>query len=362
MEHWATTSETATCVERPPTKQLRLDTFAMILPRGQSTSWALAMAAVLFFWTSLAAAQLINVDYCSNINTGTTPANYSDFQSQGLCQVFCKDRKYGLAIVKQNNCWCSSILPASEIQVSTDKCKKSCPGFPPDFCGGDRTFGYMRINVNPLTATAASGAEETSTSAAGSTTRRTTQLIETVTIDGVIKTVTAPASPDNTDPSAANRPDGGNGGGLGGGAIAGIVIGILAILAIGGVAGFLFMRRKKAKEEEEYEGSESPRGSGAAMAHVPRSPDGGDGFGGRPGGRRPTNATYGSDHSSGRRSSMLMPGDPRMNPSTGIYGRTDLNKSHDSFLSMQDNRDYSRPVHEPAKVLKVTNASPDDID
>ena len=134
----------------------------MILSRGQPTSWALAMAAVLFFWTSFAAAQLISVDYCSNINTGTTPANYSDFQSQGLCQVFCRDRKFGLAIVKQNNCWCSSILPANEIQVSTDKCKKSCPGFPPDFCGGDRTFGYMRINANPLTATAASGAEETS--------------------------------------------------------------------------------------------------------------------------------------------------------------------------------------------------------
>ncbi|KAL8348041.1 hypothetical protein RB601_002725 [Gaeumannomyces tritici] len=364
----------------------------MILSRGQPMSWALAMAGVLL-WTGLASAQLIKVDYCSNMNTATTPGNYSDFQSQGLCQVFCKDRKFGLAIVKQNNCWCSSILPADEIQISTSKCRNSCPGFPADVCGGDKAFGYMRINSNPITATTATGAEETSsegrppttqqpsrvtvtvspsstsksstdTAANTGTTRRTTALVETVTVDGVIKTVTAPASPDGTDPSQANRSDGeGGGSGLGGGAIAGIVIGILAIFAIGGIAGFLVMRRRKAKAEEAYEGSESPRGgSGAAMAHVPRSPDGGDGFGGRPSGRRPTNATYGSDHSSGRRSSMLMPGDPRMNPSTGIYGQANLNKSHDSFLSMQDNRDYSRPVHAPTKVLKVTNASPADID
>ncbi|EJT78083.1 hypothetical protein GGTG_03186 [Gaeumannomyces tritici R3-111a-1] len=335
----------------------------MILSRGQPMSWALAMAGVLL-WTGLASAQLIKVDYCSNMNTATTPGNYSDFQSQGLCQVFCKDRKFGLAIVKQNNCWCSSILPADEIQISTSKCRNSCPGFPADVCGGDKAFGYMRINSNPITATTATGAEETSSAANTGTTRRTTALVETVTVDGVIKTVTAPASPDGTDPSQANRSDGeGGGSGLGGGAIAGIVIGILAIFAIGGIAGFLVMRRRKAKAEEAYEGSESPRGgSGAAMAHVPRSPDGGDGFGGRPSGRRPTNATYGSDHSSGRRSSMLMPGDPRMNPSTGIYGQANLNKSHDSFLSMQDNRDYSRPVHAPTKVLKVTNASPADID
>lgn len=334
----------------------------MILSRGQPVSWALAIAAVLV-WTGLASAQLIKVDYCSNVNTATTPGNYSDFQSQGLCQTFCRDRKFGLAIVKQNNCWCSSTLPADEIQISTSKCRNPCPGFPADLCGGDKSFGYMRINSNPISATAATGAEETSSATSAGTTRRSTALVETVTVDGVIKTVTAPASPDVTDPSQANRSDGGSGGGLGGGAIAGIVIGILAIFAIGGIAGFLVMRRKNAKAEEAYEGSEDPRGgSGAAMAHVPRSPDGGDGFGGRPSGRRPTNATYGSDHSSGRRSSMLMPGDPRMNPSTGIYGRADLNKSHDSFLSMQDNRDYSRPVHEPTKVLKVTNASPADID
>ncbi|KAL8382383.1 hypothetical protein RB595_006255 [Gaeumannomyces hyphopodioides] len=352
-------------------------------------SWALALAAVLL-WAGLASAETINVDYCSNINTATTPGNYSDFQSQGLCQGFCKERKYGLAIVKRNNCWCSSVLPAEEIQISTSKCRNPCPGFPADVCGGDKAFGYMRINANPISATVATGAEETSseggpktrqpsrvtvtvspsssstskdTATSAGTTRRSTAVVETVTVDGVIKTVTAPASPDGTDPSEANRSGGESGGGLAAGAIAGIVVGILAILAIGGIAGFLVMRRKKAKAEEAYEGSDSPRGgSGAAMAHVPRSPDGGDGFGGRPGGRRPTNATHGSDHSSGRRSSMLMPGDPRMNPSTGIYGRADLNKSHDSFLSMQDNRDYSRPVHEPTKVLKVTNASPADID
>lgn len=62
-----------------------------------------------------------------------------------------------------------------------------------------------------------------------------------------------------------------------------------------------------------------------------------------------------------------MPVDPRLDPfAKGIYGAGgsgaggDPNRSRESFNSLQDNHDYSRRVHEPARVLRAMNPDPDD--
>jgi hypothetical protein len=54
--------------------------------------------------------------------------------------------------------------------------------------------------------------------------------------------------------------------------------------------------------------------------------------------------------------SRLSEVDPRMDPfKPGLYAR---NSSHESFHTMRDEHDYSRPVHQP-KVLRATNPDPD---
>lgn len=78
-----------------------------------------ALATTLF---GLAAADpSVPVAYCASINTGTTDANSSTYQSEGLCYDFCNDDGYALGILQGNDCWCSNYVPDSDDQVSTSK-------------------------------------------------------------------------------------------------------------------------------------------------------------------------------------------------------------------------------------------------
>ncbi|TLS28349.1 hypothetical protein PpBr36_00979 [Pyricularia pennisetigena] len=346
---------------------------------GGPSRWA-AMLSTTLLLIRLAAAQSIPIDYCATINTGTGPGNHSDWQSDGLCSNFCKASKNGLAIVKGSLCWCSNIMPSDNVQVGTDKCRDPCPGFPDDACGGDGTWGYMRIRANPITGTTGGASTPTSTTDRGNTVtgpdqgskppnpsptamltttitavpsppstdtqtgqqQKTTSppQVETVTADGTTRIITV--APTNTAGSSqspgfdSSRKEGE--GGLGTGAAVGIAVGVISILVAGGIIGFIFLRRKRRQDREAQEAS-SPGNYGADMSQPTT------GFATR----RPTNGTWGSEHSSGRRSSMP---DPRMKSATGIYGGTFINRSRDSFESMQDNLDYSRPVHHPNKVLR----------
>ncbi|TLD27006.1 hypothetical protein PspLS_04697 [Pyricularia sp. CBS 133598] len=318
-----------------------------MLSRGGLSRWA-AMLSMTLFLTSLSAAQSIPMDYCATINTGSGPGNHSDWQSDGLCSNFCKASKNGLAIVRGSLCWCSNIMPSNSVQVGTDKCRDPCPGFPDDVCGGDGTWGYMRIRANPITGTTAGSAPASTTAGQQQTT--SPPQVETVTADGTTRIVTvAPtgaAGSSQTPGFDSSRKE--EGGGLGTGAAVGIAVGVIAILVAGGVIGFIFLRRKRRQDREAQEAA-SPGGYGADMSQPTT------GFATR----RPTNGTWGSEHSSGRRSSMP---DPRMKSATGVYGGTFINRSRESFESMQDNLDYSRPVHHPNKVLRVANPTPGETD
>ncbi|TLD13453.1 uncharacterized protein PgNI_04045 [Pyricularia grisea] len=361
-----------------------------MLSRGGLSRWA-AMLSTTFLLTSLAVSQSIPMDYCATINTGTGQGNHSDWQSDGLCSNFCKASNSGLAIVQGSLCWCSNIMPSDSVQVGTDKCKDPCPGYPSDVCGGDGTWGYMRIKANPITATSG-GSSSTSTTDKGNTvtgqvqdskptnpsstailtttitalppasstdttgqqhqTTSSPPQVETVTADGTTRIVTvAPtgaAGSSSQAPGYDTSQKEETGGGLGTGAAVGIAVGVISILVAGGIIGFVFLRRKRRQDREAQEAS-SPGHYGGDMSHPTT------GFATR----RPTNGTWGSEHSSGRRSSMP---DPRMKSATGIYPGTFINRSRESFESMQDNLDYSRPVHHPNKVLRVANPSPGEND
>ncbi|KAI6382370.1 hypothetical protein MCOR25_000670 [Pyricularia grisea] len=322
-----------------------------MLSRGGLSRWA-AMLSTTFLLTSLAVSQSIPMDYCATINTGTGQGNHSDWQSDGLCSNFCKASNSGLAIVQGSLCWCSNIMPSDSVQVGTDKCKDPCPGYPSDVCGGDGTWGYMRIKANPITATSGGSSSTSTTTGQQHQTTSSPPQVETVTADGTTRIVTvAPtgaAGSSSQAPGYDTSQKEETGGGLGTGAAVGIAVGVISILVAGGIIGFVFLRRKRRQDREAQEAS-SPGHYGGDMSHPTT------GFATR----RPTNGTWGSEHSSGRRSSMP---DPRMKSATGIYPGTFINRSRESFESMQDNLDYSRPVHHPNKVLRVANPSPGEND
>lgn len=135
---------------------------------------------------------------------------------------------------------------------------------------------------------------------------------------------------------------------LSGGAIAGIVIGIILILLLF-IAGALLYRRHRMKRDG---GEGAPlagdmaqrRGSSAGiMSKTGTMSSSGYGMG-------MEEETYGSHRMS------MKPMDPRLDPKQtfGLYRAA----SHDSINTLRDDHDYSRRVHQPGRVLRVTNMDP----
>ncbi|KAI0485278.1 hypothetical protein GGR56DRAFT_67217 [Xylariaceae sp. FL0804] len=173
--------------------------------------------------------------------------------------------------------------------------------------------------------------------------------VATVTAGGTVSLQTVTVMPTATSASSSADQSGDGSAkstsqshGLSAGAAAGVAVGVLGAVVIVGVAGvLLWLRRRRQQREQLTTHNRSPRGSSAGMSATPTTAMGsvwGDGEG----------------LSMGRRSSRLMPHDPRMDPySSNIYGRFE-NKSHESVNTLEDGHDYSR------KVLRTTNPDPPD--
>lgn len=82
--------------------------------------WAIVASTLLLF-EFVAAEPSIAVAYCASINTASTGANSSTYQSEGLCYDFCNDDGYALGVLQDNDCWCSNYVPASGEQVDTSE-------------------------------------------------------------------------------------------------------------------------------------------------------------------------------------------------------------------------------------------------
>lgn len=91
------------------------------------------LAALTSVLSGLAAADpSVAVAYCASINTASTSANSSTFQSEGLCFNFCNDDGYALGVLQDEDCWCSDYIPASDERVDTDEwCVLSSSNFSP---------------------------------------------------------------------------------------------------------------------------------------------------------------------------------------------------------------------------------------
>jgi len=315
---------------------------------------AVSLTALAAFAVSRVAAELIPMTYCATINTASMAANSSIYQSDGLCRDFCSASNNAYAIVKDSDCWCSDYTPATGIQISTDKCSKPCPGFPSDTCGGDGSWGYIKLSAQPKgikggddSSSGNDGGSQTTikptspTSTAANTATTPLTIVSTVTADGTTSqvTITLPPSANNAN-QASNGEIGTTSSGLSTGAAVGIAVGVLGILGIiiGAAVWFWLRRKKQNQQEAAVERSNSGRGSSAGMMGTPRTE---------------MASIWDSEQlSTGRRNSRLMPHDPRMDPFAGnIYAQA--NKSRESINTLQDNHDYSR------KVLRTTNPDPD---
>ncbi|KAI1095899.1 hypothetical protein F5B19DRAFT_272029 [Rostrohypoxylon terebratum] len=344
------------------------------------TSRTMAFLGLLAFMANIHLAAALDMAYCASINTASTSANSSTFQSDGLCYNFCVD-SFAYAVVQDSDCWCSDYTPADSTTEDTTKCSSSCPGYPSDTCGGDGLYGYMSLSKEPSGTKGSGSSTSTSTqdpvtetihntvtvtptvsstsspsavhstttsdsSASSSTTATTpTVSVHTVTAGGTVSLQTVTVAPTAT--TGASTADDSSGTstsqhGLSTGAAVGVAIGVLGVIAIAIALGvFLWLRRKRRGQGDTM--SDSPgshRGSSAGMMSTPTT--------------AMASVWDGDNASSGRRNSRYMPHDPRMDPyAANIYSRFE-NKSHESINTLQDNHDYSR------KVLRTTNPDPVD--
>ncbi|OTB03372.1 hypothetical protein M426DRAFT_12724 [Hypoxylon sp. CI-4A] len=346
-----------------------------------------ALTGLIALLGNVRIAQSLDIAYCANINTASTSANSSTWQSNGLCHDFCLDN-YAFAIVQDKQCWCSNYTPDESDQVDTTKCDSDCPGYPDDKCGGDGVYGYISLDASP---SGTKGADSSSSSTSSSspnpvtetvhdtvtatpststvhtpTVQSTTSVpdstddssstatsatsatisVHTVTAGGTVSLQTVTVAPTSTASAGASEESNSTGAatsqhGISTGQAVGIAIGVLAVVVIAIAAGvFLWLRRKRQGQGDMLaDGPGSHRGSSAGMTGTPTT--------------AMASVWDGDDTSTGRRNSRFMPHDPRMDPyAANIYSRD--NKSHESINTLQDNHDYSR------KVLRTTNPDPDD--
>ncbi|KAI0965224.1 hypothetical protein F4678DRAFT_476785 [Xylaria arbuscula] len=346
--------------------------------------------AIIAFVTGPQLVQSLTIEYCASTNTAATATNSSIYQSNGLCHDFCVDQSYAFAILQEHDCWCSDYVPAVSSQVDTDECDDSCPGWMPDTCGAKGLYGYIALDTDPsgtadggsssatstsaaqssttsvdttssvtsitsststtstsTTSTTSSTLPDTNTATTATTATTPTTSVKTVTAGGTVslQTVTVTPTPAAGSTSGSDTEgstsSGSSSHGLSSGAAAGVAIGVLAVVAIiAGIAVFFYLQRKKRRQEELNSRPHSNLSGSQGVMSTPTT----------------TMASVwdGENTSTGRRSSRLMPHDPRMDPfATNIYTRFE-NKSRESINTLQDNQDYSR------KVLRATNPDPQD--
>ncbi|KAL2065540.1 hypothetical protein VTL71DRAFT_3210 [Oculimacula yallundae] len=346
-----------------------------------SISWSarLALMAVFLFalLQSTVTAQY-DQPYCSTANTAATPRNESIYQSNSLCFEFCngqkpllQPKKYALAVVQYQSCWCTDFAPAS----TTTGCDMTCPGWEFELCGNTSPslYGYIKL---PAAISGTQGASApTSTSASQepdpttTTSRRTTSSSSTSstwtptpvtsleTVTGQVRTVTVtPTVPPNaqaTNPLTQEGKDGG--GGLGTGGAVGLTIGLVALVALVGAAVFFFYRKRRRDQAGADDLSRRGSSAGFGAAAVPsRTMSENSRYVLGTDGRRVVE-TWEPGETAEVRRSRLIPVDQRLDPFSPVYQRGD-NKSRESVNTIRDDHDYSRRMVTGGNgILRATN-------
>ncbi|KAL2357822.1 Wsc4-like protein [Cryomyces antarcticus] len=313
--------------------------------------------------------------YCSNQNTGSSFNKvFNTWQSNGACYQTCVD-SYAFAVIQGQYCWCSNYIPANQLSVSS--CSDSCPGYPDERCGSSSSnlYGYIALR-RPAFGTAGSSAAASSTQAsrtiqaastsqppsstqspsssqaslsstqAPSSTKTPTPVtsIVVVTISGAIVTQTVtstPAAPAEGSLQPVRA-------GLSGGAIAGVVMGTLVGLAALAAAMLFFLLRRRGNNAGGDAESSKPSGPQRNTSVLSRtgllSQDKLDPLV-IPATWRHSNTTNldsdGVSPMDEKRISKPLVYDQRLNPSALLQHD---NGSRASVGTMQDHRDYARPL------------------
>jgi cell wall integrity and stress response component len=201
-----------------------------------------------------------------------------------------------------------------------------------------------------LDTTLSSSTPDTSSSSPSATwTPTPVTSLETVT--GEIRTVTVtPTVPPNSENQAGINAKSGSSG-LSTGGIVGLVVGLVALVGLACWIIYFCIRR----QQKDKAGDDSRRGSSVGvgvgipsrtMSENSRYVLGTDG--------RQVVETWEPD-APGARTSRLVPVDPRLDPFAPVYQRGDSSKSRESLITIRDDLDYSRRVHQQGPILRATN-------
>ncbi|CAI7568031.1 unnamed protein product [Penicillium glandicola] len=170
------------------------------------------------------------------------------YQSSGWCLDHCADSYAAFALTGGSDCVCGNTLPPTSAQVSSDKCSKSCSGWPDDMCGGTNYYSVYTTNLeddvpvyaSESTTSTSSSDSKTTTQASGSTSTASTtsseQTTETATSEASVvsdpgEDIEAKASKSKNTAAIA----------------AGVVIGVVGFAALCGAI-FFWYRSKKNKD------------------------------------------------------------------------------------------------------------------
>ncbi len=135
-----------------------------ILLRQTSSSKATAMLTICFIFLFLVLGAHAAQDFCSNSNTAETGSYFSTYMSNGWCENKCRNANYAVAIVQNHDCWCSNTVPND----TDGDCNTDCPGYPYEKCGGDSSYGYIKIGNPSSTSEQASSTTSNESSSSSS--------------------------------------------------------------------------------------------------------------------------------------------------------------------------------------------------
>ncbi|KAJ5206163.1 Carbohydrate-binding WSC subgroup [Penicillium cf. griseofulvum] len=168
------------------------------------------------------------------------------FQSSGWCLDHCGKEYATFALTGGSDCVCGNTMPPTSAKVSTDKCSKSCSGWPDDMCGGTDYYSVYTTNLKDnvptyeddtksTTTTTSSGSKTTTTDEAAST-ASTSSSVRTETATSEASASTVPEDIDEKSSKSKNTAA----------IAAGVVIGVVGFAALCGAI-FFWWRSKKNK-------------------------------------------------------------------------------------------------------------------
>ncbi|KAE8155626.1 WSC domain-containing protein [Aspergillus tamarii] len=94
----------------------------------------------IFTLLSLSAPAIALNTACYNDLGNLTTSHSTAYQSVALCQQFCNQKNKPVYAVQNQKCFCGDTLPPLSAKVENTECKTRCPGYPAEYCGGQKAY------------------------------------------------------------------------------------------------------------------------------------------------------------------------------------------------------------------------------